>query len=203
MAALWHDGEGGEVSAGGNGEFGNLRKNGHMSFDRALDESALFRICFVCTGNICRSPMAETVFLDLVKRAGYEGAVTVMSAGTGDWHVGEPSDARTMAALESRGYDGSRHRAKQFDPAWFDNLDLVVVFDRSQERILRAWANTEQDRGKVQMLLSFDSQQAAQGDVPDPYYSDAAMFSTVLGMIERASAALFRQIEPGIRRGTK
>jgi len=172
-----------------------------MSFDRTLDESALFRICFACTGNICRSPMAEVVFRDLVKKAGYEGAITVISAGTGDWHVGEHSDARTIAALAARGYDGSQHRAKQFDPTWFENLDLVVVFDRSQERILRAWANADQDRGKVQMLLSFDHEQAAQVDVPDPYYSDAAMFDSVLGMIERASAALFHQIEPGIRRG--
>ncbi|HEY0261260.1 MAG TPA: low molecular weight protein-tyrosine-phosphatase [Lacisediminihabitans sp.] len=172
-----------------------------MSFDRTLDESALFRLCFVCTGNICRSPMAETVFRHQVTSAGYEGAVTVMSAGTGDWHVGEHSDARTIAALSAHGYDGSRHRAKQFDPDWFANLDLVVVFDRTQERILRGWASTEQDRGKVQLLLSFDSRQAAQVDVPDPYYSDAAMFDSVLGMIEQASAALFRQIEPGIRRG--
>ena len=172
-----------------------------MSFDRTLDESALFRICFVCTGNICRSPMAEVVFRDLVKKSGYDDAVTVISAGTGDWHVGEHSDERTIAALAARGYDGSRHRAKQFDPDWFDNLDLIVVFDRSQERILRAWATTEQDRGKVQMLLSFDSDLASQVDVPDPYYSDAAMFDSVLGMIEKSSAALFRQIEPGIRRG--
>jgi protein-tyrosine phosphatase len=178
----------------------DLRENGRMSFDRTLDEASLFRICFVCTGNICRSPMAETIFRELVKKAGYDGAITVISAGTGDWHVGEPSDGRTASALSAHGYDGSCHRAKQFDPDWFDNLDLVVVFDRSQERILRAWANSEQDRGKVQMLLSFDSEQAAQVDVPDPYYSDAAMFDSVLGMIEKASAALFRQIEPGIRR---
>lgn len=171
-----------------------------MSFDRTFDQSALFRICFVCTGNICRSPMAETVFRDLVKKAGYEGVVTVMSAGTGDWHVGEPSDERTMTALTEHGYDGSRHRAKQFNPEWFDNLDLVVVFDRSQERILRAWATSDADRGKVQMLLSFDGEQAEQIDVPDPYYSDAALFDSVLGMIEKSSAALFRQIEPGIRR---
>lgn len=170
-----------------------------MSFDRTLDESALFRICFVCTGNICRSPMAEVVFRALVKGAGFADKVTVISAGTGDWHVGEHADGRTVAALAARGYDGSRHRAKQFDTEWFENLDLVVVFDRSQERIIRAWANTEADRSKVRMLLSFDSEQSTQVDVPDPYYSDAAMFDTVLGMIEKSSAALFRQIEPGIR----
>jgi protein-tyrosine phosphatase len=172
-----------------------------MSFERTFDESALFRICFVCTGNICRSPMAETVFNSLVKKAGLEGSVAVLSAGTGDWHVGEPSDDRTLSALAARGYNGSGHRGRQFDPAWFDKLDLVVVFDRSQERILSTWAATEQDRAKVQLLLSFDSEQAPLSDVPDPYYSDAALFDQVLTMIERACAALFRQITPGIRQG--
>lgn len=172
-----------------------------MSFERTFDESALFRICFVCTGNICRSPMAETVFKQLVSKAGLEHRVAVISAGTGDWHVGEPSDDRTLDALARRGYNGSGHRGRQFDPTWFANLDLVVAFDRSQERILKAWATSDADRAKVQLLLTFDSEQAALLDVPDPYYSDAALFDQVLGMIERASAALFRQIKPGIRQG--
>lgn len=172
-----------------------------MSFARSFDETALFRVCFVCTGNICRSPMAETVFKSLVKKAGLENRVAVISAGTGDWHVGEPSDERTLAALEARGYNGSGHRGRQFDPAWFDTLDLVVVFDRSQERILRTWAVTEQDRAKIQLLLTFDSDQAPMVDVPDPYYSDAALFDRVLAMIEKACGALFRQITPGIRQG--
>jgi protein-tyrosine phosphatase len=172
-----------------------------MSFERTFDESALFRICFVCTGNICRSPMAETVFKQLVSKAGLEHRVAVISAGTGDWHVGEPSDDRTLDALSRRGYNGSGHRGRQFDPTWFANLDLVVAFDRSQERILKAWATSDADRAKVHLLLTFDSEQAALLDVPDPYYSDAALFDQVLGMIERASAALFRQIKPGIRQG--
>ena len=99
-----------------------------MSFDRTFDESALFRICFVCTGNICRSPIAETIFKSIVKKAGFEKQVAVMSAGTGDWHVGEPSDERTLAALKAHGYNGAGHRARQFDPSWFSTLDLVVVF---------------------------------------------------------------------------
>jgi protein-tyrosine phosphatase len=170
-----------------------------MSFDRVLDESALFRICFVCTGNICRSPMAEAVFNQLVRRGGLSHAISVMSAGTGDWHVGEPSDERTVRALGGHGLDGTQHRAKQFDPEWFDTLDLVVVFDRSQERILRAWANNDVDRSKVQLLMSFDSEAVGGSlEVPDPYYSDAALFDQVLGTIERASAALYRQVSPGI-----
>jgi protein-tyrosine phosphatase len=169
-----------------------------MSFDRTLDESALFRICFVCTGNICRSPMAEAVFKNLVRKAGLSGSVAVISAGTGDWHVGEPSDERTVAALQRRGLDGTQHRAKQFDPEWFENLDLIVVFDRSHERILRAWATNDIDRSKVQLLMAFDNDAGGALEVPDPYYSDAALFDQVLGTIERACAALFRQVSPGI-----
>ena len=171
-----------------------------MSFDLDRDESGIFRICFVCTGNICRSPMAETVFRDLVQKAGLEGAIAVTSAGTGDWHVGERSDERTLTALAARGYDGSRHRAKQFDPDWFERLDLVIAFDRSHDRILKAWAPNERERSKVNLLLSFDKDQAEQ-DVPDPYYSDAALFDRVLSMVEHASVALFEQIKPGINQG--
>ncbi|MCW4385781.1 low molecular weight phosphotyrosine protein phosphatase [Salinibacterium sp. SYSU T00001] len=171
-----------------------------MSFDRPLDESALFRICFVCTGNICRSPMAEVVFRDLVTRAGCDHLISVTSAGTGDWHVGERSDRRTLDALAAHGFDGSAHRARQFDPDWFEHLDLVVAFDRSQARILGNWAPTPADRSKVHLLLSFDPEEQLL-DVPDPYYSDAALFDRVLRMIHQASAALFRQIEPALRRG--
>ena len=170
-----------------------------MRLGRGGEHPELFRICFVCTGNICRSPMAETVLVDIAAREGFDRAIGVMSAGTGDWHVGEPADDRTVESLRSHGYDGSRHRARQFDPGWFERLDLVVVFDHGQERILKAWAPNERDRSKVQLLLGFDKEQAAIGDVPDPYYSDAALFDHVLSMIERASTALFRQVTPGIR----
>jgi protein-tyrosine phosphatase len=180
-----------------------LRDNEAMSFDRIFDESSLFRICFVCTGNICRSPMAEAVFKDLIRKANLERAIAVVSAGTGDWHVGEPSDERTVRALAAHGYDGSGHRAKQFDPDWFSMLDLVIVFDRGQERILKAWASDEHDRSKVNLLLTFDSDLSAVVDVPDPYYSDAALFDQVLVMIEKACGALFKQVMPGIRQGVK
>ncbi|EAR26137.1 putative low molecular weight protein tyrosine phosphatase [marine actinobacterium PHSC20C1] len=173
-----------------------------MTFERALFDSTKFKVCFVCTGNICRSPMAEAVFSDLVAKAGLEDRIAVTSAGTGDWHVGEPADDRTIRALAARGYNGSGHRARQFDPEWFSKLDLIVAFDRGQERILRTWAHNDQDRSKVQPMLSFDSELAPLIDVPDPYYSDAALFDHILGMIERACGSLFRQITPGISAST-
>jgi protein-tyrosine phosphatase len=122
----------------------------------------------------------------------------VSSAGTGDWHVGEKSDDRTVTALAAKGYDGSKHRARQFDPDWFDSLDLVIAFDRSHERILKEWATNDRDRSKVHLLLSFDKTQSGQQDVPDPYYSDPAFFDHVLAMVEGATSALFDQIRPGI-----
>ena len=167
------------------------------------NESTPFRIIFVCTGNICRSPMAEVVLRDLVTKMGLGRLIATSSAGTGDWHVGEQADARTIAALAKRGYDGSHHRARQFDTLWFDDTDLVVVLDRAQERILRNWAAADRDRAKVRLLLSFDAEQAVLNDVPDPYYSDDALFDAVLGMIERASHALVKQLAPAIRQGVR
>jgi protein-tyrosine phosphatase len=165
------------------------------------EDPCLFRVCFVCTGNICRSPMAEAIFRRLIAEGGYTGRIAVESAATGDWHVGEPADPRTIAALKAHGYDGSRHRARQFDPEWFDDLDLVVAFDRGQERTLREWATSEPERAKVQLLMTFGPNGSGTMDVPDPYYSDAALFESVLATIEWASVALFRQLEPGIRQG--
>ncbi|MCS0500051.1 low molecular weight protein-tyrosine-phosphatase [Protaetiibacter mangrovi] len=172
-----------------------------MAFDRTTDEPAVFRICFVCTGNICRSPMAEAIMRSIVTSTGYGKSVAVTSASTGDWHVGESADPRTIAALESHGFDAGRHRARQFDPTWFPEFDLVIAFDRGHERVLREWAPSEADQSKVQLLMSFDPDASGTMDVPDPYYSDAAMFDTVLVVIERACTSLFRQLEPAIRQG--
>ena len=163
-----------------------------------MPSSDAFRIVFVCTGNICRSPMAEIVLRQLATASGLGDRLVSTSAGTGDWHVGERADRRTIAALHRRGYDGSLHRARQFSTGDFVGNDLVVALDRTHERILRTWAHTEEDRDKISLLMSFDPDTTGL-DVPDPYYDDDAAFDEVLGMIERSGRALFRQLEPAIR----
>ncbi len=142
--------------------------------------------------------MAQVVFREFADAAGLGARVVSTSAGTGDWHVGEPADQRTIEALHRRGYDGTTHRARQFTHDDFTHSDLVVALDRSHERILRGWARGEVDVGKIALLMSFDASSHSL-DVPDPYYAGPGMFDEVLGMIEGASRSLFRQLEPAIR----
>jgi protein-tyrosine phosphatase len=142
--------------------------------------------------------MAEVVFRDIAARQGFGARIVSRSAGTGDWHLGERADHRTLDALSRRGYDGSQHRARQFTTASFAENDLVVALDRTHERILREWARDEDEEGKVTLLLGFDPE-ASTHDVPDPYYAGPEMFDSVLGMIEKATRGLFRQLEPALR----
>lgn len=174
-------------------------QNVRVTSDDTLDAPSAFTVCFVCTGNICRSPMAEVVLRELAERAGLSETLEVTSAGTGEWHLGEHADRRAIEALARRGYDGSQHRARLFDIERFDELDLVIALDRGHERALRSWGRDESDRAKVRRLLAFDPSLSVRGDVPDPYYSDDATFDAVLAMIEAACVALFHQIEPGLR----
>ncbi|HEU5035242.1 MAG TPA: low molecular weight protein-tyrosine-phosphatase [Mycobacteriales bacterium] len=152
-----------------------------------------YRIVFVCLGNICRSPIAEIVMRRLVRTAGLEDRIAVESGGTGDWHLGEPADPRTLDVLRRNGYDGSAHRARQFTPQWFDEHDLVVAMDDSNLTALRRMAPPDA-RDKIRLLLSFDPD-AAQSEVPDPYYGGADGFDDVLAMIEQACRALLEQVK--------
>lgn len=159
----------------------------------------VFRICFVCTGNICRSPMAEIIMREFVKQRGLSEAIQLESAGTGEWHVGEQADPRTRSALSRAGYSGEQHRAKQFDPEDFRRFDLLLTFDRGQQRILRTWAETETNRALIQPLLSFDPARAHNLEVPDPYYGTDELFDEVRDTIEQACTQLLNQIEPAVR----
>ncbi|MEU7111757.1 low molecular weight protein-tyrosine-phosphatase [Streptomyces sp. NPDC046182] len=151
-----------------------------------------YRVCFVCTGNICRSPMAESVFRARVEEAGLAGAVEVDSAGTGGWHEGDAADPRTAAVLEEHGY-ASGHTARQFRASWFPALDLVIALDEGHLRALRALAPTPEDAAKVRLLRSYDPA-ADDLDVPDPYYGGRDGFEECLEMVEAASEGLLAAV---------
>src|SRR5215469_7061664 len=93
------------------------------------DASGPYRVCFVCLGNICRSPMAEVVARAQLAEAGLAGRVVVDSAGTGDWHVGARMHQGASGQLAKRGFDGSAHRARQFHGSWLAERDLVLAMD--------------------------------------------------------------------------
>ncbi|AYL37006.1 low molecular weight protein-tyrosine-phosphatase [Streptomyces fungicidicus] len=152
-----------------------------------------YRVCFVCTGNICRSPMAESVFRARVVQAGLDGLVEVDSAGTDGWHEGEGADPRTVTVLREHDYDAG-HTARRFDPSWFARLDLVIALDSGHLRALRRLAPTERDAEKVRLLRSYDPAADGDPDVPDPYYGGAEDFAACLEMVETASTGLLAAV---------
>ncbi|MFJ1649770.1 low molecular weight protein-tyrosine-phosphatase [Streptomyces sp. NPDC088258] len=171
-----------------------------------------YRVCFVCTGNICRSPIAESVFRARLTEAGFDSAVTVDSAGVDGWHEGDGADARAVAVLDAHGYPVD-HTARRFRAAWFPLLDLVIALDEGHLRELRRLAPTPADAAKVRLLRSYDptagppgisSDDPATGadgalDVPDPYYGDSAGFEECLRMVEEASEGLLTAVREAIQ----
>jgi len=145
--------------------------------------------------------MAEVVTRSMLQRVGLEKRTLVSSRGTGDWHVGERADHRSLFALQSKGFDGSRHRARQFDLSDFSAHDLIVALDQSHVRVLHELAPSHEEQAKIELLLSFVPGHTGELDVFDPYYSDQDAFGQVLDDIERACAALIRQLEPALRNG--
>jgi protein-tyrosine phosphatase len=162
-----------------------------------------FRVCFVCTGNICRSPMAESVFRARVEEAGLGDLVVVGSAGTGGWHEGDGADHRTVAVLTANDYDenSSTHIARQFQPGWFAELELIIALDSEHLSELRHIAPTPADAAKVRLLRSYDPEAAADGlglDVPDPYYGAIDSFELCLEMCESAAGGLLDAVRKAL-----
>ncbi len=154
--------------------------------ERVSDSRETLHVTFICSGNICRSPMAEKMFADQLRRRGLADAVRVTSAGTGNWHVGKGADARATRVLHAHGYP-TDHRAAHVDD---DHLaaDLVVALGRNHVRLLRE-LGVDDDR--IRMLRSFDPRSGAYAlDVEDPYYGDHDDFEQVFAVIEAALPGL-------------
>jgi protein-tyrosine phosphatase len=160
------------------------------------DPDAALHVTFVCTGNICRSPMAEKMFADQLRRRGLGDAVRVTSAGTGNWHVGSCADDRATQVLQAHGYS-SAHCAAQLDD---DHLaaDLVVALSRNHARALRQLGV---DADRIRILRSFDPRSGAYAlDVDDPYYGDTQDFEDVFAVIEAALPGLHDWVDERLAR---
>jgi protein-tyrosine phosphatase len=148
-------------------------------------------VTFVCTGNICRSPMAEKMFAHQIDRRGLGDAVRVSSAGTGAWHVGEPADDRAAQVLRAHGYPAD-HCAAHVDA---DHLsaDLVIALSRDHVRLLEHFGV---EGPRIRMLRSFDPRSQAQPlDVEDPYYGDHDDFEATFTVIEAALPGLHAWVD--------
>lgn len=151
------------------------------------------RICFVCLGNICRSPTAEGVFRKLAVDAQLDATLTIDSAGTGAWHVGELPDRRSRSAATKRGYDLT-HRARKFTTDDFDRFDLVLAMDRDNYDSLQRLARSRTHVPMIRLLRSFDPSAPRDAEVPDPYSGEDDGFEDVLDICERACRGLLDHV---------
>ena len=150
----------------------------------------MVRILFVCMGNICRSPLAQGVFENVLRREGLEYEVFVDSAGTGAWHVGSPPDERAQKSAGLRGLDLSSQRARRITPEDCDTFDYILTMDEDNY-----FAATSLCRGSavVRPFLDFAAD-SPEREVPDPYYGGPDGFERVLDLVEEASEGLLEDI---------
>jgi protein-tyrosine phosphatase len=173
------------------------------------EPGAPYRVCLVCLGNICRSPMAETVLRAELAAAGLAGetarAVVVDSAGTGDWHVGDVMDPGARDALAGRGHDGSAHRARQFQPSWLAERDLILAMDARNLADLRRMARG-QDADRIRLFSEVGGLTpgglggvvppggSRVGDIPDPWGGGPEEFGHVLDLLGAAAPVIAERL---------
>lgn len=150
-------------------------------------------VLFVCMGNICRSPMAEGVFQNLIEKHSLAARIGTDSAGTHAYHTGEPPDSRAQAVAARRGYSLERLRARKVRASDFRQFDLILAMDHQNRESLRARCG-QTHRHKVRLMLEFARHVECE-EVPDPYYGGLDGFEAVLDMIEDACSALLEHIQ--------
>jgi len=155
------------------------------------------RVLFVCMGNICRSPVAQGVFEDVVRREGLDGQVEVDSAGThGFYHAGEPPDARAQESALARGIDISGQRARRLLPEDCRGFDYVLTMDEQNYRRVAGLC-----KGGAEVRPFLDFAPGPETEVPDPYQGGPEGFQRALDLIERASEGLLREIRGRLPNG--
>ena len=152
----------------------------------------MYKVLMVCTGNICRSPTAEYVLRAQLAAAGLGDAVSVASAGTHDYHIGEAADPRTIKAARRRGLDLGPHIARQVMPADFSAYDLMLAADDTHLRHL-ASRRPARARAELKLLLDYAPGQGLR-ELPDPYFGGVEGFELVLDLCALSSAGLLESL---------
>ena len=154
------------------------------------------RICFVCLGNIVRSPLAKNLFMRLAQESGKVDYYEVDSAGTSGWHIGEPPDERMLRIAARHGwkYDG---RARQFKTKDFDRFDLIIVMDQENLLDLTRLGCNESESKKIHLMREFDPEGGPKQAVPDPYDAGLNSFEEVYQIIERSCRGWLQHLDEG------
>lgn len=165
--------------------------------NRKIEPENPFKVCFVCLGNICRSPTGEGVFRHLVNREGLDPFFEIDSAGTAAYHEGEPANSRSSRVAELNGVR-LLSKARKFEHSDLDYFDLVLAMDRENLRDLKSLDPQNRFQSKIMLLRDFDP---VPGDreVPDPYYGGIHGFELVFEIVMRSCEELLQQIRPHIQ----
>lgn len=156
-----------------------------------------FEICFVCLGNICRSPLAEGVFQHLINDQGLENQIIIHSAGTGNWHVGASPDARMQATARKKGVQLTS-RAQQIQAGDIRRYDLILAMDRSNLETMEYLCSPEMSAKKLRLFRSFDPEVDGNLDVPDPYYGMDDGFEHVFQIVHRTCPPILEYVKSQI-----
>ena len=155
--------------------------------------SEVVRVCFVCLGNICRSPTADGVMVDLVEKAGLSDRVVVDSAGTSAYHAGDGADRRSASVARRRGVELTS-RSRQFVSDDWERFDYVLAMDRANLRSLQGMPGARTFSGTLALFRDFDPDSPPSSDTPDPYYGGARGFEEVLDLCEAGCEGLLAHI---------
>jgi len=151
-------------------------------------------VCFVCHGNICRSPLAQGVMESLVKQEGLEKTILISSAGVSGWHIGEPPDNRMQKTAQKHGVTLDS-RARHFQANDFKKMDMVLAMDHSNLKTLKAMRPLADTHDKLFLFRSFDPENKGNLEVPDPYYGGDRGFELVFEMVERACPKILERLK--------
>lgn len=166
--------------------------------NKTITKENPYKICFVCLGNICRSPTAEGIFQHLVNERGLQSYFYVDSAGTSAYHIGEPANSKSQWIANRHGVT-LNSRARRFEHEDLEEFDLILAMDRENLRALHRLDSNDEYSGKIKMAREFDPSPDGEA-VPDPYYGGMNGFQRVFDVLKRCGEVLLDELEKQIEK---